>query len=33
MKRLSRKLRPYRFAYSKVRPILMPIERTLKKRF
>ncbi len=32
MRRLSRKLRPYRFVYSKVRPIFMPIRRMLQER-
>ena len=32
MRRLSRKLRPYRFAYSKIRPIFKPIKRMLQRR-
>jgi hypothetical protein len=32
MRRLSRTLRPYRFVYSKFRPIFMPIKRMLQKR-
>ncbi len=32
MRRLSRKLRPYRFAYSNVRPIFMPVRNLLQKR-
>ena len=31
MRRLSRKLRPYRFVYSRVRPIFMPIRDLLQK--
>ena len=33
MRRLSRKLRPYRFAYSKIRPIFLPIRSLLQKHF
>jgi|GEM_PF-1661213 len=32
MRRLCRKLRPYRFLYSKVRPIFMPMRDLLQKR-
>jgi hypothetical protein len=31
VRRLSRKLWPHRFAYSKVRPVLMPIRSLLQK--
>ena len=33
MRRISRKLRPYGFAYRRVRPIYMPIRNMLQKRF
>jgi hypothetical protein len=33
MRRLSRTLRPYRFAYSKIRPIFLPIRSLLQKHF
>ncbi len=32
MRKISRKLRPYRFAYTKVRPILMPVRTFLRNR-
>jgi hypothetical protein len=32
MRRLCRKLRPYRFAYSKIRPVFMPIKSLLQRR-
>jgi len=32
MRRISRKLRPYGFAYRRVRPIFMPIRNMLQKR-
>ena len=33
MRRLSRTLRPYGFAYRNFQPIFMPIRRMLQKRF
>jgi len=33
MRRLSRKLRPYRFAYTKIRPIFLPIRTLMQKHF
>ena len=33
MRRISRKLRPYGFAYRRFQPIFMPIKRMLQKRF
>lgn len=33
MRRLSRKLRPYRFAYTKIRPFFLPVRSLLQKHF